>query len=181
MTDRREQDQYLQRLRDQQRHGEPFQPQHLRQYHHPHLDRHQHHHQHFEHPAMQQIPRQFHNRHFQNPYDGMNNFYRDSWQDNYYHNRHQHHHRHHRDRDDFIPRMLEGILGEIMDGSLFRELDKLKVDGKQSKAAEDFDNDRLERAAFKEDKSPDRQASENLDFSPQGQTSGVDHRFERTG
>ncbi len=111
----------------------------------------------------------------------MNNFYRDSWQDNYYQDRHhQHHHRHHRDRDDFIPRMLEGILGEIMDGSLFRELDKLKVDGKQSKASEDFDdNDRLERAAFRENISPDRQASENLDFSPQGQTSGMEHRFEK--
>lgn len=78
--------------------------------------------------------------------------------------------------------MLEGILGDIMDGSLFRELDKLKVDDKQSKTAKDFeDNDRLERAAFREDKSPDTQASESLDFSPQGHTSGMDHRFERTG
>lgn len=119
-------------------------------------------------------PRQYHNRHFQNPYDGMNNFWRDSWQDNYYNDRH-----HHRDRDDFIPRVLEGILGGLLSGSLVRELDRLNVDGNQTDEAEDFDdNDRFDRA-FKEDKSPDRQVSINLDFSPQ--TSGFETRFERTG
>ncbi len=55
MPDRREQDQYLQRLRDQQR-GDQFQPQHLRQHQHQHQHRHQHqHHQHFEHPAIPQL------------------------------------------------------------------------------------------------------------------------------
>ncbi len=104
----------------------------------------------------------------------MNNFWRDSWQDNYYNDRH-----HHRDRDDFIPRVLEGILGGLLSGSLVRELDRLNVDGNQTDEAEDFDdNDRFDRA-FKEDKSPDRQVSINLDFSPQ--TSGFETRFERTG
>lgn len=101
----------------------------------------------------------------------MNNFWRDSWQDNYY----DRHHHHHRDRDDFIPRMLESILGGILSGSLVRELDKLNVD----RNSEDFDdNDRFERA-FKEDNSPDRQISINLEFSPQ--TNGYETRFERTG
>ncbi len=79
--------------------------------------------------------------------------------------------------------MLEGILGGILSGSLVRELGKLKVDGKsyESDESEDFDdNDRLDRA-FREDKSPDRQISINLDFSPQGQTSELEARFERTG
>lgn len=77
--------------------------------------------------------------------------------------------------------MLEGILGGILSGSLVRELDKLKVDGNQIDESEDFDdNDRLDRA-YREDKSPDRQISINLDFSPQGQTSGLEARFERTG
>lgn len=123
---------------------------------------------------------QHHNRHFPNPYDGMNNFWRDSGQDNYYYDRH-----HHRsDRDDFMPRMLEGILGGLLSGSLVRELDKLGLDGKsssESDEAEDLDDsDRLERAS-KEDYSPDRQISLNLDFSPKGQTTGTESRFERTG
>lgn len=176
--------------------AEQFQAQHQIQYQRQHQQHH--HHQRFEHaPAPQfgypqqfrpQIgnwndrdyghPRHFHHRHFQNPYDGMNNYWRDSWQDNYYHDRH--HHRH-RDKDDLIPRVLEGILGGILSGSLVRELDKLKVDGNQIDISEDEgDNDRLDRA-FREDKSPDRQISINLDFSPQGQTSGLEARFERTG
>ncbi len=80
--------------------------------------------------------------------------------------------------------MLEGILGGILSGSLVRELGKMKVDGKslyESDESEDFgDNDRLDRA-FREDKWPDRQISINLDFSPQGQTSELEARFERTG
>lgn len=71
-----------------------------------------------------------------------------------------------------------------MSGSLIRELDKLGVDDKssnQSDEVEDLDdNDRLDRA-FREDKLPDRQISMNLEFSPQGQTSGIESRFERTG
>jgi hypothetical protein len=77
--------------------------------------------------------------------------------------------------------VLEGILGGILSGSLVRELDKLKVDGNQiDKSEDEGDNDRLDRA-FRDDKSPDRQISINLDFSPQGQTSGLEARFERTG
>lgn len=80
--------------------------------------------------------------------------------------------------------MLEGILGGILSGSLVRELGKFKVDGKssfESDETEDFDdNDRFDRAQ-REEKSPDRQISMNLDFSPQGQTSGLEARFERTG
>lgn len=77
--------------------------------------------------------------------------------------------------------MLEGILGGLLDGSLGRELDKLGVDGKQKRTVEAYDdNDRLERAAFAENESPERQISMDLDFSPP-QASGKESRFERTG
>lgn len=129
--------------------------------------------------------RQYQNRHFRNPYDGMNNFFRDCDEDNFYFDGNRH--RHHRD-NDFLPFLLEGI-GEIIGGTLMRELDKVRLDGRQAESnqdAEDIDDndiDETENRATRDDFSPDKQISMNLEFKPQGQTSTeqLNSGFERTG
>lgn len=130
-----------------------------------------------------------HHRHgrFHDPYEGRQNYWRDSWQDNYYH--HPHHHRHHhRERDrEMIPRFIEGILGKILDGELLRDLD-IKIKSNESARDDDWKERAFQRASAQaHDFSPDEQLSMNLDFTPQQDKSGPEgnaarvERFGRTG
>ena len=103
----------------------------------------------------------------------MNNLWGEDCDNNYYNGPY----RRDNDRDNFIPRVIEGILGGILTGTLIK-------DNQYSDDVEDNDDngqsEKLERA-YKEEFSPDKQLQANLDFSPQGQSSGMEARFERTG
>ncbi len=130
--------------------------------------------------------RRYQQQHFRNPYDGMNNFFRDSWQDNYYYDGHGHHRHHHRQKDDFFPRLLEGIVGGLLSGALVKELDKLdfdeKPDNKQKAQVEDLDDNDIDNKQIrKEMLTPDQQILLNLDMQSKWQDLDVDRRFERTG
>lgn len=130
--------------------------------------------------------RRYQQQHFRNPYDGMNNFWRDSWQDNYYYDGRGHHHHHHRQKDDFFPRLLEGIVGGLLNGTLVKELDKLdfeeKPETKQKAQIEDLDdNDMDNKQIRKEMLTPDQQILLNLDMQSKWQDLDADRRFERTG
>lgn len=138
--------------------------------------------------------RRYQQQHFRNPYDGMNNFWRDRYEDNYYYDGyghgHRHHHHHHKHKDDFFPRLLESIVGGILSGSLAREIDKLDrldLDGKQiedkkkTEVTNTDDIDRGFRRASREDFTPDQQILLSLDLHSQTPDGEVNPRFERTG
>ncbi|HNB24966.1 MAG TPA: hypothetical protein PKZ32_21270 [Candidatus Melainabacteria bacterium] len=135
--------------------------------------------------------RRYQHPHFSNPYDGMNNFWNDRHENNYYYDgpRHHHHH-HHRHKDDFFPRLLEGIVGGILSGTIVRELEKIedlsdKPDNDRTKRNNEFeeidDNDVESRGATREDFTPDRQILLNLDLQARTPADDVNSRFERTG
>ncbi|MCC6981038.1 MAG: hypothetical protein IT343_22140 [Candidatus Melainabacteria bacterium] len=134
------------------------------------------------HPLIQGHPMQHRHQRFHDAYEGRHNFFRDSWQDNYYQHPHHHHHRHHHRDRDMVPRLIEKFLGGILSGELLRDLD-IKIDkAKESSTQDNWKEKPFQRASAElQSFSPDDQLSMNLDFTPTEEQSGPQEKAERFG